>query len=653
VVPSRIVPSSFTWRIQPGWTAAGLFLLALLPRLLTSAPFIGWDELFWTHGSVAFWTALLQGRLADTFIIGQPGVPVLWTAGLASLAGSLFEPGGLERFISLGAGPAYHSFNADLLRQASPFLIPARSGMALLTAAGVAGVYLLGRRVLGELTALVSTLLLAFDPFLLAHSRAAALDATLALATLLALLALWAYARSGHRRDLVLAGALAGVAVAAKLPALYLAPVALVVLAAAAWQRREEPPARRLAAWIGSGLLWGGIALACFWALWPAMWARPLDTFTQMAATLSEYNAQPDSANFFLGQAVGDPGWGYYPVVLAFELTVASSVGLVAWLAGLAWKPARRLQGGGMLAYALGYAAFLSLSPSKYARYALPAAVALNVVAAIGLIGWLEAMSRRATQRKAVRALLAVALVGQVAWTLAAHPNYLAVYNPLLGGTRAAARTISVGWGEGMEQVVAWLNAQPDASDLKVALWPMVGLAPGFVGETHLLDHHGLVVADYVVVYLGDAQYESPRVDRFYGRAAPLFTAHVRGVEYAWVYRNDSYEDELAYIQAHAGSDDLVLLDVEGQLAKHYPGPQPVLVLAGAMDAEAQAARLNEMAAGRPRIWYLRYRNVRSETRPALTELLITYAEHVQDVPIGEDKIVVFRPPAEPVFGTR
>ncbi|MBN1137553.1 MAG: glycosyltransferase family 39 protein [Anaerolineae bacterium] len=650
---SRSVPSSFTGRIRPGWIATGLFLLALLPRLLTSAPFTGWDEIFWTHGGVAFWTALLQGRLADTFIIGQPGVPVLWIGGLASLAGSLLEPGGLERFISLGAGPAYHSFDADLLRQAAPFLIPARSGMALLTAAGVAGVYLLSRRVLGERIALVGTLLLAFDPFLLAHSRAAALDAALALATLLAFLALWAYTCSGRRRDLVLAGALAGGAVATKLPALYLAPVAMVVLAAAAWQRPEEPPARRLAIWMGNGLLWGGVALACFWALWPAMWVQPFDTVARMAATLGEYNAQPDSANFFLGQAVGDPGWGYYPVVLAFELTLLGSVGSLSWLVALGWKPARRLEGVVLLVYALGYIAFLSISPSKYARYALPAAVALNLVAAMGLAGWLEGVSRTTAQRQAACAFLALALVGQGAWTLAAHPNYLAVYNPLLGGTPAAARTISVGWGEGMDQVVDWLNDQPGAANLKVALWPMVGTAPGFVGETYLLDHHGLAVADYVVVYLGDAQYQSPRVDRFYGRAEPLFTAHLRGVEYAWVYRNDTYQDELAYIQAHAGPDDLVLLDVDGQLARHYPGPQPVLVLAGALDAGEQAARLNEMAAGRPRIWYLRYKNVRSETRPALTELLIAYAEHIQDVPVGDDKIVVFRPPEEPVFGVR
>jgi 4-amino-4-deoxy-L-arabinose transferase-like glycosyltransferase len=637
---------------RPGWVAGGLFLLALLPRLLGSAPFIGWDELYWTHGGVAFWTALLQGRLADTFVIGQPGVPVLWSAGLTSLLASLARPGSLEAFLALGTGPDYDPFNPELLRQADQFLVPARWAVAVLTAAGVAGTYGLGRRLFGDRVAALGAFLLAFNPFFLAHSRAAALDATLAVAMLLAFLALLAYARSGRQRDLALAACLAGVAASVKLPALYLAPVAALVLGIAHWQRRDEPPGRWLAAWLRAGLLWGVLALATFWLLWPALWVQPLDTITQLVTTLTEYNARPDSANFFLGQAVADPGWGFYPVVLAFQLTVLGSLGLLAWLAGLFWKPARQPGAALLLAHALGYVAFLSLSPSKYTRYTLPAALALDLVAAAGLLGWLEAIPRAVAWRKAASALLAAAVVGQAAWTLAAQPNYLAVYNPLLGGTPAAARTISVGWGEGLDQVAGWLNSQPDAAELKVALWPVLGLAPRFEGKTYLLDQGGLAVADYVLVYLGDAQYQSPRVDQFYGRAEPLFTARLHGVDYAWLYRNDSYADELAYLQAHAGPDDLVLLDVDGQLARHYPGPQPVLVLTGPLDAAALAARLNEMAAGRPRIWYLRYRNARSETRPSLSELLIAHTEHLENVSLGDDLIVVFRPPARPVFGS-
>jgi 4-amino-4-deoxy-L-arabinose transferase-like glycosyltransferase len=651
-------------------------VLALLPRVVAPAPFIAWDELFWTHGSVSFWTALLQGRLADTFIIGQPGVPVLWVSGLAALLGALVRPGGWQAFSSLGAGPGYLAFDAGLLRQAAHFLPAARWGVALLSAGVVAGVFTLGRRAFGSKVALLGAVLLAFDPYFLAHSRAAALDATLAGLMLLAFLALLAYARRPSPRALALAGVLAGVAVSAKLPAVYLALVAAMVLLVVAWRSRQTPEAgsephapgseeerrratmpwalalrRILPRLFRDGLLWGGLALATFFVLWPALWAAPLQTVERLVATVAEYNARPDSANFFLGRAVGDPGPAFYPVVLAFALTVLTSAGLVAWLAGLAWRPARRLPAGVLAAYALGFLALLSFSPSKYARYTLPAAAALDLLAAAGLVGWLEAARARPALRRVLSLGLCLALIGQIGWTLSSHPNYLAVYNPLLGGTRAAARTVSVGWGEGLDQVTDWLNGQPDAERLKVALWPMAGLAPRFSGETYLLDEHGLVVADYVVVYLGDAQFGSLRTERFYGVAEPLFTARLQGVEYAWVYRNHSYEVELAYIREHAGPEDLVLLDVDAQLARHYSGPQQVLVLDGPMTAEAMADRLNEAAVGRPRIWYMRYRLVDSQARPLLTEFLVDDATYLEHVDFDSGRLVVFQPPALPIFG--
>ncbi|HNS50268.1 MAG TPA: glycosyltransferase family 39 protein [Anaerolineae bacterium] len=665
-----------SWKVRPALVTGGLFMLALLPRVVAPAPFIAWDELFWTHGSVAFWTALLQGRLAGTFIIGQPGVPVLWVSGLAALLGALVRPGGWQAFSTLGAGPGYLAFDADLLRQAAQFLPAARWGVALLSAGVVAGAYALGRRVFGARVALLGAVLLAFDPYFLAHSRAAALDATLAGLMLLAFLALLAYARRPSPRALVLAGVLAGAAVSAKLPALYLVLVAAVVLLIAAWKNRlpaaagngpgapemREDRGRVPVPWalmlrrvalrlVRDGLLWGGAALATFFVLWPALWAAPLQTVEKLVATVAEYNARPDSANFFLGQTVGDPGPAFYPVVLAFALTALTSAGLAAWLAGLAWKPARRLPAGALAAYALGFLALLSLSPSKYARYTLPAAVALDLLAAAGLVGWLEALGMRTGVRRALQVGLSLAVIGQIGWTLAGHPNYLATYNPLLGGTRAAARTISVGWGEGLDQVATWLNGKPDADRLKVALWPMAGLAPRFSGETYLLDEHGLVVADYVVVYLGDAQFRSLRTERFYGVAEPLFTARLRGVGYAWVYRNVSYEAELDYIQAHAGPEDLVLLDVDAQLGRHYSGPQQVLVLDGTMTAETMAQRLNEAAAGRPRIWYMRYRLVDSQTRPLLTEFLVDDTTYLAHVDFDSGRLVVFRPPALPLFG--
>ena len=59
-------------------------------------------------------------------------------------------------------------------------ILAARLPYALLTAGGVAGFYLLARRLLGHRTAVLGALFIAFDPFYLAHSRVAHGDAPVA-----------------------------------------------------------------------------------------------------------------------------------------------------------------------------------------------------------------------------------------------------------------------------------------------------------------------------------------------------------------------------------------------------------------------------------------------------------------------------------------
>ena len=54
----------------------------------------------------------------------------------------------------------------------------------------------------------------------------------------------------------------------------------------------------------------------------------------------------------------------------------------------------------------------------------------------------------------------------------------MSYYNPLLGGGKAAAKNIVVGWGEGLDQVTDYLNAKPDADRLTLAgFYPRVLMA--------------------------------------------------------------------------------------------------------------------------------------------------------------------------------
>jgi hypothetical protein len=137
--------------------------------------------------------------------------------------------------------------------------------------------------------------------------------------------------------------------------------------------------------------------------------------------------------------------------------------------------------------------------------------------------------------------LLSTFVLGAVVNAAGWHPYGIAYYNPLLGGARAGADTFLTGWGEGMEQVAAWLNQQRDITGVVTASTTTVTLRPYLrrgahaeVPEGELPEHAGYVVVDIRHVQQGHLW---PPFDQFYGPAIPLHVVRIHGVEYAWIYQ--------------------------------------------------------------------------------------------------------------------
>lgn len=122
------------------------------------------------------------------------------------------------------------------------------------------------------------------------------------------------------------------------------------------------------------------------------------------------------------------------------------------------------------------------------------------------------------------------------------HPYSIDAFNQLFGGTRAGAQTFTVGWGEGLEQVADWLNAQPDITSVRTVALRVTSLNRYLRDGAEAVFPSGEKLRDrtgYVVVYL--PQTQAGRVDgvfgQFYGRAPPLQTVRIHGVDFAWIYR--------------------------------------------------------------------------------------------------------------------
>ena len=232
-------------------------------------------------------------------------------------------------------------------------------------------------------------------------------------------------------------------------------------------------------------------------AFWPAMWVRPLETIDRVINYTALKGGSPmDAGSFFLGTSSADPGPLFYPVVLLLRL---SPVALAGILALIWWKGGRTRSLTLLLLAGLSFVALaLSVAPKKADRYIIPA---IPIVVTLAGLGMAELM-RRGSRFGVVIPALSLATLGLS--LISVRPYPLAYYNPLLGGGAAASRLVLVGWGEGLDQVAAYLNAQEDASNLTAAVVYPDALDAQFTGSVVPLSAYD--VADVAVRYVAADQ---------------------------------------------------------------------------------------------------------------------------------------------------
>lgn len=538
-------------------------LLLAIPVIVLLAFAIRWsdldrfatiDESRWIQRGADFWTNVQKRDAEGTFLIGHPGVTTMWLVGLG------MGPDAVEQMATRPGRPDVtrrEGYLTDLVNARHSFVLLASGLVGLLT--------LLVARVAGNGIGILSGLMIAADPFLAAHSQVAHLDSALTGFMSVAFISALAFVRRGGWQFLVISGMATGLAILTKAPSVFLLASIPLVLLSGVFSRSDETLAARITRLVSSGLLWGLLAAIVAFGLWPALRSNPLGTAQKLLAFASRVGGG-EHDNFFLGQPIDDPGWFYYPVVLAYRLGVGTMLGLISLVFFGRFLPAARQYVLPLVLYCVGFWLMMSLGPKQFDRYMLPVFPMLVILAAAGL--WSIAM-RFESGRPLVIGIGLLALVLQAGPLLAVRPYQLAYYNPLLGGGPVAQRMVFVGWGEGLAPVAAYLNAQPIVFGAPtVASSYHRALQAHLEGSAVPIDR--LSFGDYVVPYVNTLQrgLEPDVVNPLVAGESPEFVVWHNGVEYARVYRGPHYPGSIALDRAWG---DLKLVE-----ALVTPGQGPV-----------------------------------------------------------------------------
>jgi hypothetical protein len=540
-----------------------VFLVALLPRILGLDTFITADEddqiMFASH----FLKSVLTGNFGGALVLGYPGVPTLILGAGGVAARYLFHYMGWlplpwvteDFFTTLEATTVRFGFFDYPL----DFLVWVRLSLVVVAALAIVGIYLLTQRLVNEQVALVAAVLLSFEPFILAHSRVVHVDAPMSYFMFLSFLAFMLYLDRGVWYWLIWSGLFGGLAGLSKTPAAVLGPI--LILAGASFALFPPPGQPRSLRWKRLGIalvVWGMIAVAAIFALWPSMWARPVYAVQWIISNvLSVSEGAHPTTGIFWNDWQSDQNPLYYLWVFPFHLTVLTSIGAIAgvalivtglhnWLKGRpGWAAQMMPLALGLVMYTVVFIGPVSLISRRGDRYILPVYFAVGLLSAMSL-WWLTGllvsrlpalMSRlKLTQGRLLGGLLLL----QTVTVLIYHPYYLAYFNPLMGGPWLAPRFINIGWGEGLDVAARYLNQTTDPGERPVvAAWYSNQFAPYYQGPTvDLSNQTAALTADYTVFYINQVQrgFPSEEILDYFRQRQPEHVIRLGGIEYAWIY---------------------------------------------------------------------------------------------------------------------
>jgi hypothetical protein len=401
-------------------------------------------------------------------------------AALPLLATGVRWPLTAEAWAALGRRPDFSfqwRLGNTLLAAHDPprVMFWARLPMLLLAVLLGAVIWAWGRQMLGDRAALGALALFAFDPALIAHGPLVTTDVGLAATATLFFFLLWRYVQHRTPVRLILCGVALGLALAAKYSAVFLLPIAALVLLLAL----PLDLGRRLLVCVGSLVALQIIAVLVV----EAVYFFPRDPWLYLHGFRQVYVGIDPRYQPYMAGEFRPRFWSYQLVVYLLKEPLAA----IALAAVGVWAITRPRVTPGDRAFLLLPPVLLGAAYTVFAanlgvRYVIPLLPFLHLLGGAGLAALLEGGRIRRTLGVLLMAWLVVAAAG-------IYPDHLSYFNEsacasidvksigLDGGSRCGIYWLddsNVDWGQGLPQLAAWLTAHPTPRPVHLAYFGTV-----------------------------------------------------------------------------------------------------------------------------------------------------------------------------------
>ncbi len=544
---------------------AGLAVLLALPRLIQPGQFVTADEPTWGKRSANFFYAISHNDYASTYQSGHPGVTSYW---IGSAAFKLRFP----RYSKVGQTSLGDTKLQQLFSRHGPPLIQVLSTARLIQAVVIILTLLVSfyysSKIFSLWYVIPGFIVIALDPFHIAHSRVFHTNGLISSFLFLALLSYIYFLKENRLHGLIVSSIATSLAILTVTQGLIFLPVVglLTLLELFRTWRRSNRDRLRLALkkYVFPFFGWILLIIIFFTLFWPAMWVTPFelitslyrDTFTATVVGVAASDNEPAS-----GLADPDPVNPvlFYIKAYLWRSTFLVWVGCILALIFIIRKkpPAlayeRRFYVLYLLLYVIIFTLVMSVGAKKYDRYLLPVFLPLNLIAGIGWIAtadWINSRWLNLNPNLIRYGIIGILLVVQLVIIIPHHPYYLTYFNPIMGSPDEALRDgLDTGWGEGLSEAAIYLRQKPAIQDKRVIAWfPLAfnwySASLGFIADPLFLDEEisdwrlrDYLSADYAVIYINQWQHDSPKklMDHL-GDLSPEHTVRINGIDYVRIY---------------------------------------------------------------------------------------------------------------------